>query len=56
MEVMLSMKHPITAMEDESAIFIREGAVWSLGKIHWMDNGRTTVLTDEMLKAIGNVL
>ncbi|MBR5751978.1 MAG: Type 1 glutamine amidotransferase-like domain-containing protein [Clostridia bacterium] len=52
----MSMKHPITAMEDESAIFIREGAVWSLGKIHWMDKGGTTVLTEEMLKAIGNVL
>ena len=35
----LSMTHPVAAMEDESAIFIQEGAVWSLGKIHWIDNG-----------------
>ena len=35
----LSMTHPVAAMEDESAIFIQEGAVWSLGNIHWIDNG-----------------
>ena len=35
----LSMTHPVAAMEDESAIFIQEGAVWSLGNIHWIDKG-----------------
>ncbi|MBR7173344.1 MAG: Type 1 glutamine amidotransferase-like domain-containing protein [Clostridia bacterium] len=35
----LSMRHPIVAMEDESAIFIRGGAIWSLGNIHRIVNG-----------------
>ena len=52
----LSRTHPIVAMEDESAIFIRGEVIWSLGAIHWIDKGRTTVLTTEMLKAIGNTL
>ena len=30
----LSRTHPIVAMEDESAIFIKANAVWKLGKIH----------------------
>ena len=35
----LSMIHPIVAMEDESAIFIKANAVWKLGDIHWIDKG-----------------
>ncbi|MBR6186897.1 MAG: Type 1 glutamine amidotransferase-like domain-containing protein [Clostridia bacterium] len=50
----MSMTHPVVAMEDESAIFIREDAVWQLGVIHWIDRGRVTRLTDEMLRKIGN--
>ena len=49
-----SMTRPIVAMEDESAIFIRDGAIWSYGNIRWIDKGGITMLTDEMLKAIGN--
>ena len=49
----MSMTRPIVAMEDESAIFIKANAVWKLGKIHWIDKGRISMLTDEMLKAIG---
>ena len=52
----LSRTHPIVAMEDESAIFIKANAVWKLGKIHWIDKGRTTIFTDETLKSIGNTL
>lgn len=52
----LSRTHPIVAMEDESAIFIKANAVWKLGKIHWIDKGRTTIFTDETLKTIGNTL
>ena len=48
----LSMTRPIAAMEDESAIFIRSGAVWSLGNIHWVDKGGIAMLTDETLKTI----
>jgi peptidase E len=52
----LSRTHPIVAMEDESAIFIKANAVWKLGKTHWIDKGVTTMFTDETLKAIGNTL
>ena len=52
----LSRTHPIVAMEDESAIFIKANAVWKLGKIHWIDKGGTTIFTDETLKTIGNTL
>lgn len=46
----ISMTRPVAAMEDESAIFIRENAVWQLGNIHWVDKGGIAMLTDEMLK------
>ncbi len=49
----LSMTRPIVVMEDESAIFIRGSTVWSLGNIRWIDEGRITTLTDDMLRAIG---
>jgi hypothetical protein len=52
----LSRTHPIVAMEDESAIFIKANAAWKLGKIHWIDKGGTTIFTDETLKTIGNTL
>ena len=45
-----SMVRPVIAMEDESAIFIKVGAVWSLGKIRRIDRGETATLTDDMLK------
>ena len=48
----MSMILPIVAMEDESAIFIRSGAVWSLWNIHWVDKGGIAMLTDETLKTI----
>ena len=52
----LSRTHPIVAMEDESAIFVQGNTAWKLGKIHWIDKGRTTIFTDETLKSIGNTL
>ena len=48
----ISMTRPVIAMEDESAIFIRENAVWQLGKIHWIDKGEITMLTDDLLCGI----
>ena len=35
----LSITHPVAAMEDESAIFIQDGAAWKIGNIHWIDKG-----------------
>ncbi len=52
----MSMTHPIVAMEDESAIFIKANAVWKLGKVHWIGKGGITTITDETLEAIGNTL
>ena len=48
----ISMVHPVTAMEDESAIFIQGDTIWKLGNIHWIDKGEITNLTDERLKTI----
>ena len=52
----MSMRRPIIAMEDESAIFIQGAAARKTGKIHWIDRGSITMLADETLKAIGNTL
>ncbi len=35
----LSGIRPVAAMEDESAIFIKAGAVWKTGNIHWITKG-----------------
>ena len=35
----LSMRHPVAAMEDESAIFIKADAAWKIGNIHWIVKG-----------------
>ena len=48
----LSAIRPILAMEDESAVFIRGGAIWKLGKIHLADKGEITALTEETLQAL----
>ena len=46
----ISMIRPVTAMEDERAIFIKDGAVWKFGNIHWIDRGGIASLTDETLE------
>ena len=50
----LSLKHPLIAMEDESAIFLKSGLIRKLGRMHWIDKGHITPLTDEILKKIGD--
>ncbi|MCH5286557.1 MAG: Type 1 glutamine amidotransferase-like domain-containing protein [Christensenellaceae bacterium] len=35
----VSMELPVCAMEDESAIFIKDGRVTCTGQIHWIDKG-----------------
>ena len=42
----ISMTRPVIAMEDESAIFIKDNAVLKLGNIHLVDKGKVTLLTD----------
>ena len=48
----ISMLHPVIAMEDESAIFMKEDAVWKIGNLHRIDKGEIAILTDEMLEAL----
>lgn len=52
----ISMIHPVAVMTDESAIFVKPNDIWKIGNIHWIDNGRITMFTDEILKTIGNTL
>ena len=43
----ISKIHPVIAMEDESAVFIKGGAVWKLGKMYRIDKGEIAILTNE---------
>ncbi|MBO4562752.1 MAG: Type 1 glutamine amidotransferase-like domain-containing protein [Clostridia bacterium] len=51
----ISMTRPVIAMEDESAIFIRETAVWQLGNNHLVDRGVIARLTDDKLRDIAQL-
>ena len=42
-----SMDRPICAMEDESAIFIKNGKVEIIGTIHRIDKGEIGPFTEE---------
>lgn len=46
----MSRTHPIVAMEDMSAIFVKGDDVWSVGEMHLVDNGVIGPITDEKLK------
>ncbi|MBR5349202.1 MAG: Type 1 glutamine amidotransferase-like domain-containing protein [Lachnospiraceae bacterium] len=48
----MSMTHPIVAMEDMSAIFVRGDEVWKVGKMYLVDKGQIDPITDEDLKAL----
>ena len=43
----VSMERPVCAMEDESAIFIRNGKVDIIGMIHKVENGNIGLFTEE---------
>ena len=45
----VSMKLPICAMEDESAIFVKGGCSTFTGNIHWMNKGTVCPLSQEIL-------
>ena len=45
----VSMKIPVCAMEDESAIFVKDGYATYTGQIHWMNEGRICPLSQEIL-------
>ena len=46
----MSKTHPIVAMEDMSAIFVKGDDVWKVGEMHLIDKGEIGPITDEKLK------
>ncbi len=48
----MSMIHPIVAMEDMSAIFIKDDDIWKVGNMYLIDKGEVSPLTDEILKKL----
>ena len=48
----MSMTHPIVAMEDRSAIFVKGDAIWKVGEMHLFDKGEIGPITDEKLKEL----
>ena len=46
----MSGTHPIVAMEDMSAIFVKGDEVWKVGEMHLVDKGEIGPITDEKLK------
>lgn len=45
----VSMKIPVCAMEDESAIFVKDGYAIYTGQIHWINEGTICPLSQEIL-------
>ena len=52
----LSMTHPVAAMEDESAIFIKADAVWKIGNIHWIDKGVIDAASEQIRSWMGGLV
>ena len=48
----MSMTHPIVAMEDRSAIFVKGDAIWKVGEMHLFEKGEIVPVTDEKLKEL----
>ena len=46
----MSKTHPIVAMEDRSAIFVKGDDIWKVGEMHLFDKGEIGPVTDDMLK------
>ncbi len=43
----ISMELPICAMEDNSAIFVTKGEASHTGRIHWIDKGKISLVSQE---------
>lgn len=48
----VSMELPVCAMEDESAIFVKEDRITYTGQIHWIDKGEISPLSQDILAKI----
>ena len=44
------MTHPIVAMEDMSAIYVKGDRIRKIGEMHLVDKGEIRPINDEMLK------
>ncbi|MCH5354092.1 MAG: Type 1 glutamine amidotransferase-like domain-containing protein [Acutalibacter sp.] len=45
----VSMELPVCAMEDESAIFVKDRRITCTGRIHWIDKGKICLLSPDIL-------
>ena len=45
----MSMIHPIVAMEDMSAIFVKGEDIWKIGNMHLVDRGEIRPITDKKI-------
>lgn len=48
----MSMIHPIMAMEDMSAIFVKGEDIWKTGNMHLIDKGEIGPITEEKLRKL----
>lgn len=48
----ISVKLPVCAMEDESAIFVKDGHITYTGRIHWINKGAICPLSQEILLSV----
>ena len=48
----MSMLHPIIAMEDMSAIFLKGDDIWKIGNMYLIDNGKIGPITEEKLREL----
>lgn len=50
LQVSLEQNLPICAMEDESAIFVKDGHITCIGQIYWVNKGKISPLSTETLE------
>ena len=48
----MSKIHPIVAMEDMSAIFVKGDDIWKIGNMHLIDKGEIGPITDDKLREL----
>ena len=48
----MSMTHPIVAMEDMSAIFIKDDDIWKIGNLHLIYKGEIRSITEDTLREL----
>lgn len=49
LKVTIKQNIPICAMEDNSAIFVKDNGITHIGQIHWVSNGAIRPFSPELL-------